>query len=81
MEACMPVSVALSRSCDAAGNVSARLGLVLTDVYLEFLHKTAKRPHRRLCSPSKPPLTVDDMANIRASVTECADRRAACQRL
>jgi integrase/recombinase XerD len=37
MEACMPVTVALIRSRDAAGNVVARLGLSLADEYLEFL--------------------------------------------
>jgi integrase/recombinase XerD len=37
MEACMPASVALIRSRDAAGNVIARLGLPVLDVYLEFL--------------------------------------------
>jgi integrase/recombinase XerD len=37
MEACMPVTVALIRSRDAAGNVIARLGLPLADEYLEFL--------------------------------------------
>ena len=37
MEACMPASVALIRSRDAAGNVIARLGLLLADEYLEFL--------------------------------------------
>jgi integrase/recombinase XerD len=33
----MPTIVALMRSCDAAGNVSVRLGLPLMDEYLEFL--------------------------------------------
>ena len=33
----MPVTVALTRSRDAAGNVTARLGLLLADEYLEFL--------------------------------------------
>jgi integrase len=37
MEACMPALVALTRSSDAAGNVIARLGLPLTDEYLEFV--------------------------------------------
>jgi integrase/recombinase XerD len=37
MEACMPVTVELTRSRDAAGNVVARLGLGLADEYLEFL--------------------------------------------
>jgi integrase/recombinase XerD len=37
MEACMAVTVALTRSRDAAGNVEARLGLSLADEYLEFL--------------------------------------------
>jgi site-specific recombinase XerD len=37
MEACMPALVALTRSSDDAGNVIARLGLPLTDEYLEFL--------------------------------------------
>ncbi len=33
----MPVTVALTRSRDAAGNVTARLGLPLPNEYLEFL--------------------------------------------
>jgi hypothetical protein len=33
----MPVTVELTRSRDAAGNVVARLGLPLADEYLEFL--------------------------------------------
>jgi hypothetical protein len=37
MEACMPVTVALIRSRDAAGNVIGRLALPLADEYLEFL--------------------------------------------
>jgi site-specific recombinase XerD len=37
MEACMPVTVALTRSRDAAGNLVARLGPLLADEYLEFL--------------------------------------------
>jgi integrase/recombinase XerD len=37
MEACMPVTVELNRSRDAARNVVARLGLLLADEYLEFL--------------------------------------------
>src|SRR5436190_59996 len=37
MEARMPVTVALTRSRDAAGNVTARLGVLLADEYLEFL--------------------------------------------
>jgi integrase/recombinase XerD len=37
MEACMPVTVALTRSRDAAGNLVVRLGLPLADEYLEFL--------------------------------------------
>jgi integrase/recombinase XerD len=37
MEACMPVTVALIRPRDAAGNVIARLGLPLADEYVEFV--------------------------------------------
>jgi integrase/recombinase XerD len=33
----MPVAVALTRWRDAAGNVTARLGVLLADEYLEFL--------------------------------------------
>lgn len=40
----MPAMVVAIRSRDAAGNVIARLGLLLADEYLEFL---AGCPHRR----------------------------------
>ena len=39
----MPVTVVLTRSRDAAGNVVARLGLLLADEYLEFLAAGAGR--------------------------------------
>jgi integrase/recombinase XerD len=67
METCMPAAVALIRSRDAAGNVTARLGLPPVDEYLEFLAGRC-RPSTVLAvaydlkvfftSAAKPPETV-----------------------